>query len=126
VPLAERAKKVIVCVSQPMLQLMWAFRHIVEFIPENVPLPKVDYYIHMGSLPLWYGLGENPPLADPGLISRHVDTQHARATVPLPQRPGADGALKVGICWTGNLNQERNDERTIPLRELALLTVNPM
>jgi hypothetical protein len=42
----------------------------------------------------------------------------------VPNAPDPD-AYRVGICWTGNPLQERNDERTIPLELMLSLADHP-
>ena len=127
--------KVVVCVTPIMVALLWEFRHLVEFIPENVPLPDVDYYICMGSLPHFYDsyqYADPPPPrlslatipSDPGRIARRIDQQMKMGPVKVPD-PGLEPAFKIGICWTGSAKQQRNNERSVPFEMLTELAGDP-
>jgi hypothetical protein len=48
--------------------------------------------------------------------------QMGKADVPIPLGPEP---FKVGICWSGNPYQDRNDERSIPLELMLTLAEHP-
>lgn len=122
--LAERAAKVYVYWPHMLASLMWDFRRHVEIVPENVPIPPTDYAVYMGSLPGLFGARLDDLLPDPGLIRSRVEAFTPPIEVPnpegLPFRP-----FRVGICWTGNAVQNRNADRTVPLRLLVDLASDP-
>src|SRR5258708_39788730 len=47
--------KIYLCVDVLMTGLLWNYRDMVEFLPQGVPIPKVDYSIPMGSMPHFSG-----------------------------------------------------------------------
>jgi hypothetical protein len=116
--------RVVICISDPMVNLFWEFRHIVEFLPQGVPFPTdIDYGVFLCTLPEIHGstLETIPP--DPGLLLKRVQIarENTKCNLPLPAIP----SLKVGLCWTGNPEQVRNVDRTIPLELLLPLTEHP-
>jgi hypothetical protein len=112
---------VTVCFSHLVTPLLWGYRGIVEFVPMATPLPDVDYHAFIGSIPRFYFREHDTIPLDPGYISKRIEP----CTHFLIPEPGAHPALKIGIAWTGNPNQERNDERTIPLRQLLRVAEDP-
>ncbi len=118
--------KVYMCCHPDMTRLLWEFREFIHFIPEGVPVPEADYAVFLASLPRRYGCTlENIP-DDPGLIRKRAEIQHRlqKAEVPVPPATKPE-PFKVGICWSGNPKQERNEERTIPFELFLQLTANP-
>jgi Tfp pilus assembly protein PilF len=118
--------RVYLCCGHEIMVLLWNFveTDVVEYVPEGTPIPECDYSVVIGSLP-WHSRCTLDALpGDPGLIRRRVDTQMriGKADVPAPLGPNA---YKVGICWTGNPAQERNDERSIPLELMLQLAEHP-
>jgi tetratricopeptide (TPR) repeat protein len=99
--------------------LLWEFNGFVDFLPGGVPIPDTDYCAYMGSLPYLLGITTDTLTPDPGLIKSRCQQVHMN----LPQPYG--DAVKVGIAWTGNPEQDRNHERTIPLELLITLAENP-
>ena len=102
-----------------LMSLLWEFFEFVELIPDNVPWPKADYGIFLGSLPLRHGTTPDNIYPDPGLIREGA--KPIRFNIPAPRVP----ALRVGICWTGNPAMARNHERSIPLPMMLELMDNP-
>lgn len=117
--------KIYMCVNPDMTNLLWGFRHIVEFIPEGVPIPEADYTITMGSLPHFAGLKSFTDIPDdPGKIAWRCQLSAKNETPSLPV-PGWEKPFKVGINWSGNPAMDRNEERSIPLHVLARVIENP-
>lgn len=115
--------RIVVCLYDPMINLFWEFRGIVEFLPQGVPWPKdLDYSCFLCSLPEIHGttLDNVPP--DPGYLRKRIQIGRdaTNCNLPKPSLP----ALKIGICWTGNPEQIRNSDRTIPLERLLPFTEN--
>lgn len=118
--------KVYLCCAHEIMVLLWNFQiaGVVEYVPEGIPIPECDYSVVTGSLP-WHSRCTLDTLpGDPGLIWERVQTQTriGKANVPVPLGPDP---FKVGICWTGNPEQDRNDERTIPLELMLTLAEHP-
>lgn len=121
---ASEAAKVYVCCSDQMISLLWEFRHIVELLPEGVPVPETDFSCVMGSLPHRYDVTAETIPADPGLIRKRVEIQQEIGPIELPQ-PDGPSPLRIGLCWTGNPAQDRNGERSVPLEDLMQLAAHP-
>lgn len=121
--LAWRAAKVTFCPQPVLVPLLWGYREIVEFIPQRVPLPQADFSVYLGSLPGLLGIDSVDDVpSDPGYIrGRGID---AGRVIGLPA-PESAPATKVGICWTGNPNMERNGERSVPFEELLTIAEDP-
>jgi hypothetical protein len=106
--------------------LLWEFYRagILEFVPEEVPIPECDFSVVTGSLPFHAKcrLENLPP--DPLYIKQRAQTQLriGPAQIPAPMGPNP---FKVGIVWTGNPAQDRNDERSVPLELLLTLAEHP-
>lgn len=116
--------RIVVCLYDPMVNLFWEFRHIVEFLPQGVPWPSdLDYGCFLCTLPELHGTTPDNIPADPGLLRKRIlkGQEGTRVNLPLPGMP----SLKVGLCWTGNPEQTRNIDRTVPLEMLLPLTEHP-
>lgn len=107
------------CPDDTLVPLFWKFFEFIEFSPNNIPWPKADYGIFLGSLPMIHGTTPDNVYPDPGLIREGAAS--IRAMIPPPRNP----ALRVGICWTGNPAMDRNIERSIPLHMMMELMDNP-
>ena len=118
--------RVYLCCSHEIAVLFWKFFEagIVEYVPEGTPIPECDYSVVIGSLPFHSKCTLDNLRSDPGLIRKRADEQMriGKADVPAPLGPNG---FKVGICWTGNPAQERNDERSIPLELMLQLAEHP-
>lgn len=115
--------RIVTCVNDTMVNLLWEFRDQVEFVFEGCPWQDFDYAIHQASL--IRVLSPDPVLvpADPGLIKARVEQERALGKFECPQ-PHL-GGLKIGIAWTGNPEMLRNAERSIPLDLLLTLAEDP-
>lgn len=121
------AARIVTCINRDLLPLFWQFRKAcaIEFLHDGIPWPDdIDCAIYAGSLPHYLGVKADKILHDPGLIRAAALAHHERAPFNLPQ-PNAAGALKIGIAWTGNPAQLRNEDRSVPLGELAALAADP-
>jgi len=118
----QGCSKVYLHVNQQMTNLLWGYRHIVEFLPEGVPLPNADYAISMGSLPHWSGATLDNLPADPGKILWRVRQSAKDFTLP---EPGGPNPFRVGIAWSGNPLMDRNEERSIPFHVISRVVENP-
>ncbi len=122
--LAGQADRVFFNTSVEMMPLLWEFRHLVDLVPTGVEIPKTDYAVMLGSLPHFSGatLETLPP--DPGLILKRAHTQRHIGPAELAEPPSTDG-FKIGICWSGNPEMDRNAERSIPFRYVLDLASHP-
>lgn len=127
------ASQIYFCAPQLTVPLLWEYQRMseLEFVPERVPFPDVDYVTRLCSLPLnltrcgvltWF---DGPP-PDPGYVVSRATIFADSQAVTLPA-PGITGirTLKVGVCWTGNPAQDRHEDRTIPLDRLVGLADDP-
>lgn len=113
-----------VCLYDQMTSLFWEFRHLVTLLPHGVPWPDdLDYAVYLCSLPEMHGTTPTNIPPDPGLLKQRVTIQAAntRCNLPRPELP----SIKVGLCWTGNPEQTRNLDRSIPLDLMMPLTEDP-
>ncbi len=123
--LAKRGARVYFCTTPGLTSLIWNMSHLpgFGFYPQKVPLPPADYYAYMGSVPRWLNLEDVDGIpADPGLILQRA--KKAGKQIKLPP-PASEPAFKIGICWTGNPEMERNEERSIPLKHFIGLAADP-
>lgn len=113
-----------VCLYDSMTSLFWEFRHLVTLLPHGVPWPDdLDYCVYLCSLPEMHGTTPDNIPPDPGLLRERVaiQRQNTRCNMPSPDLP----SIKVGLVWTGNPEQTRNLDRSIPLEMLMPLTEDP-
>lgn len=116
--------RILVCLYDPMINLFWEFRHLVEFLPQGVPWPDdLDYAVFLCTLPELHGTTPETIPPDPGLLRKRIliGRESTKCNLPSPDLP----SLKIGLCWTGNPEQVRNLDRSIPLEMLMPLTVDP-
>ncbi len=118
--------KVYLCCSHEMMVLLWEYylAGTIEFVPEGVPIPECDYSVVIGSLPYFSKCTLENLTPDFGLIRRRANVQMRIGPAEVPKPLGPDG-YKVGLVWTGNPEQERNTERTIPLELMLPLAEHP-
>ena len=117
---------VYLCCAHELIVLFWEFKlaGLVEWVPEGTPIPECSYSVVLGSLP-WHSRCKLETLPkDPGLIRKRADVQMRIGPAYIPNPLGAN-PFKIGIVWTGNPEQERNEERTIPLPLLLSLAEHP-
>jgi hypothetical protein len=120
-----QCEKAYLCTRHDVARLMWGFNDIATFFPDGVAIPPVDYMVAMGSLPHYYQKQAGfVVVPDPGIISKRV-TQVAEGEPFEVPEPGYPDAIKVGICWSGNPDMERNEERSVPLDMLVDLASDP-
>jgi tetratricopeptide (TPR) repeat protein len=116
--------RVKICSNEMLLNLFWEFRHLAEFVPTGIPWPDdLDYGVFEASLPLCLGTTPETIPPDPGLLLKRVKHQELLGGFNLPQP--VLPSLKVGIAWTGNPEQGKNNQRSIPLEKLLRLAESP-
>lgn len=113
-----------VCLHDCMINIFWEFRNFVEFLPMGVPWPTdLDYCVYLCSLPAIHHSEPNSVPPDPGLLRKRIVDARTKTdpNLPAPLLP----SLKVGIAWTGNPEQTRNHDRSIPLEMFLTLAEDP-
>lgn len=125
----QGTKAIHLCVSNQMMSLLWNLSDIVQWVPENVPIPAADYAMVMGSLPHYSGATLDAlPAPDPDRrLRRRVEdfASAAELRLPQPEVPEHFAIRKVGIVWRGNPEQERDEERRVPFEQILRVTENP-
>jgi hypothetical protein len=117
--------KILCCIFDGLVNTFWEFRDFVEFLPMGVPWPEgVDYGTYLLGLPYLHGSTPTSVPPDPGLLRRRILKAREEITINLP-RPTMPSSIKVGIVWTGNPEQNRNHERSIPLEMMMSLADDP-
>lgn len=113
-----------VCVHDSMVNMFWEFRDVVDFLPLGIPWPDgMDYGIYLCSLPAIHQSEPDHIPPEPGLFLQRIRAaqQRTKFNLPVPNLP----SLRVGIAWTGNPEQTRNIDRSIPLELLLPLAEDP-
>ncbi|HYT45278.1 MAG TPA: tetratricopeptide repeat protein [Methylomirabilota bacterium] len=103
------------------ITFFWEFRHFIDIMPFGVPYPKADFAIYQIDLPGIHGTTLDNIPEDPGLFLKRILPFKPFVEIPEPKFP----SLKVGICWTGNHEQNSNHFRSIPLEKMLQLAENP-
>lgn len=105
-----------------MANLMWAYRGIVEFVPNGTQWDKcVDYGVYLVSIPAMHGTTPDNVYPDPGLIREQGLLHKKSCNLPEPLTPG----IKVGIVWSGGQAMKRNIERSVPFEVMMRLAEAP-
>ncbi len=118
--------RVFLCCQHEVIILLWEFylAGMIEWVPEGAPIPECDFSVVIGSLP-WHSRCTLETLPkDPGLIRKRANMQMKIGPAEIPNPLGPD-PYKVGIVWTGNPEQERNLDRSIPLKLMLPLAEHP-
>lgn len=114
--------EVFVSFPAQMASLLWDVAFRLTMLPEGVPVPKTDYMTYLGSLPQFF----ETPTPEPGCIRSRCREQLRVMPITIPEPPQDNPKpLKIGICWSGNPNQDKNLERSIPLDMLMELAEDP-
>ncbi len=125
--LCERGAKVVVHAPPELVRLMHSLPGAITVVPRDQPVPRFDVHVPMMSLP---GAFRTAP-GDVPAASRYLSAQPAdvaRWAERLGPRQGqGQGALRVGLVWSGGYRPDQldlsavNQRRNIPLRLLAPL-----
>jgi tetratricopeptide (TPR) repeat protein len=110
-------------------KLMWCYRHHIEFLEMETPYRdvKADYALFLMSLAKFHkSMPDNVP-PDPGFIRARVEPDK---DLVLAFRKGGvlcpkTKSLKVGIRWSGNPENDSDNDRRIPFEFLLELAENP-
>lgn len=116
--------KIKFCCNHLLAKVLWEYsiRGVVDFMPEGIPWKAMaaDYGIYLASIPRLFGCRPDNIPVDPGFIAERC-RDHDFA---LP--PSVVGTpLKVGICWTGNPQQNDNIRRSTPVEYFMQLSGDP-
>jgi tetratricopeptide (TPR) repeat protein len=120
--------KVMFCTIPQVQSLMWDFRHIIEFVPEFIPLEtlKADCFTYMGTIPARWGgtLADLPKL--PRYYASRIEMAMKTSLLPMPEVESTKPEpFKIAMCWSGNPSMDRNAERSIPFDLLLNLGDHP-
>ena len=118
---AARGATVILGVQAPLKRLAATISGVTLVLGEGEPVPQVDFYCPLFSLPLAFGTElDTVPANIPYVRPEPQRLAHWRARLP------SGGRLRVGICWAGSPLQLNDHNRSIPLQRFAeeLLTVS--
>ncbi len=93
----------------PLVSLMRSVSGVDHVLGEGEPLPPIDYFLDLMSIPRALSLASsqisgNVPYLQP------ADGRHQRWRSRLRQ----DGMLRVGLVWAGSPTHERDRERSVP------------
>jgi tetratricopeptide (TPR) repeat protein len=121
VPLAAARGGRVILETQPALAGLFAGLEGVErVVPMGDALPAFDLQIPLLSLPLTFGTRvETIPSLVPYL---HAPKEHVDACAA---RLGAKTRPRVGIAWAGNMRQQNDRNRSMPLAALRALRAGP-
>jgi tetratricopeptide (TPR) repeat protein len=118
--LAERGAQVIYRGPKALGPVIGCMKGVGETIAFEDPLPHIDAWVPMMSLPRLLGL------VDAAALSRTCTlAPDSSFLAPYGARLAAAVGLKVGICWQGNPNYKADAGRSIPLRAFAGLARSP-
>jgi tetratricopeptide (TPR) repeat protein len=115
-PLIQAGAKVLLDVSPDLAELSQTLAPEVRLLDRSAPLPKVDFYVNLMSLPHRLGITLDKL---PGRIP-YLNPDPAKAAL-WRERLGAYSGKKVGIVWAGNPNQKNDRNRSFRLELLAPL-----
>jgi hypothetical protein len=116
---AARGAKVLVGVHSSLTDLVATVPGISQVLGEDEPLPDVDLYCPLLSLPLAFGTELTTIPAKVPYI-RPYEERVAKWRNRLPQ----NGRLRVGVCWSGTDRHSNNRHRSLTLdRFTTILSV---
>lgn len=102
--------------NQPLRSLLATAPSVDGTIGPDEPVPHLDYYIPLMSLPLRFGTRLESIPADTGYLSPE---QHA--AFQWRSKLSEFAGLKVGVVWAGGRGLKSNASRSIPLTEFSAL-----
>jgi len=116
----QRGGRVMVQCARPLVSLLASCQGVDAVIAADQPLPPIDTYAWLGSLPGIFGTSLQT-------IPQHAAYLNPRAETidPWRQRLSQEDGLKVGIAWQGNPIHPRYRDRSIPLAEFSRLARLP-
>lgn len=114
--LIRRGARVLVDVTPDLAELAGTVAPAVELVDRAAPLPPVDYYINLMSLPYRLGITlDNLPSTVPYL--RPDAARVAAWQARLASFPGQ----RIGLVWAGNPKHKNDHNRSCPLAALQPL-----
>jgi tetratricopeptide (TPR) repeat protein len=115
--MAARGARVILEVEAPLQRLMTTLAGNADVIAKGSPLPAIDTYCPLLSLPLVFGTRlETVPSVAPYLYAQAQDVATWKAQLDGKRRPC------IGLVWSGNQTHLRDADRSIALAALLPLT----
>ena len=124
VPLAVRASgaRVVFAVQAPAVPLLiekqadWGPQGQLSIVSAEGPLPQVDYFVPLMSLPLVFRTRVDSIPSAPSYLSV-PERYRQKWRVALPER----GRLRFGLVWCGNPKHTNDRNRSMPIQHLAPL-----
>lgn len=116
--------RILFCPYDTLINVFWNYTEIVELMHVGIPWPKdIDYATYICTLPELHGTRPDYIPPDPGYLRQRIlqAREGTKLNLPMPNLP----SLKVGVVWTGNPEQRRNHDRSIPLGDLLSLAEDP-
>jgi tetratricopeptide (TPR) repeat protein len=112
----HRGVRVILQCQPPLVRLLSDVQGIDQVVAQGSPLPPVDAYVPLLSLPAIFGtMPESVPATVPYLRADPTLVEHWRLQL-APLR-----GFKVGIAWQGNPTYRGDRQRSISLAQFARL-----
>ena len=113
--LVERGAKVVLEVDRPLKELMTGIEGITQCVVKGETLPDHDFQCPLASLPLALGTTiDTIPASVPYLSVR----EHARDWESFL---GSTSRPRIGIVWSGNPNNTKDHNRSMPLKTVLPL-----
>jgi len=127
-PAARRAGRIIVQAQRPLVRLFSSLPGVNAILPDDAPLaPLVDRRLPLFSLPHLFAPTleslKEPAQAQPVPYLKIAPDLIQIWAERLRNATAGDGALRVGIVWSGNVGSEAELGRSIPLQAFAPLDV---
>jgi ADP-heptose:LPS heptosyltransferase len=112
---ADQNPHILLGVNDSIKSLFKRSYPFVELTDKSKPLPDLDYYCPLGSLPLAFGTTINTIPADvPYLVTDDQLVDKWRKKINTQK-------LRIGIAWRGNPDNPVDVKRAMPLIELMLI-----
>lgn len=116
---AARGGQVVLEVPPQVYRLLSHFPGATEVVVRGQPLPSFDCHCPLMSLPLVFATGLTNIPADIPYLQADAEAAHAWSSRLLPE------TFRVGLAWGGSPKHSRERQRSIPLAQLAPLTMVP-
>lgn len=124
--LAMKPHSVYFSTAPELVPLLWNFSEKgIIFTHNGAPIPDADYHVYLGTIPSILGITRDTvPPPSPLILDRASQDLKVKESIHIDP-PKVPYSLKIGICWSGRTDFDRNDERSVPLRLLASIAESP-
>ena len=121
-PLSARGARVVVETPEPLVHLVTTAPGVASSFVEGEPIPSHDVHTPLLSLPHLLGIGGDRI----GMTSSYLLPDWKRRAQARDYLASvSDGALRVGLAWSGAPGNPLNRRRSCPLEALAPLLQTP-